>query len=126
VNHRVLDASSAPTQQLIEGLAGVLDEVVPVGHLDRLRRPLAGSIRERARPIPYEHLHVGMHPQPGHDRLSFMAIQQIDGLVRFEVHQDRAVAVAPRQREFVDPQHVRDHHWCSRRAAQQAQVLKVN
>jgi hypothetical protein len=75
MHHGVLDAAAAPAQQLIQGLAGILDEVVPVGRLDRLGRALSGGIRERARPIAYEHLHAWMRPQPGRDRLGCVATE---------------------------------------------------
>ena len=78
MHHRVLDASSAPAQEFVERLAGVVHHMEPIRNLDGFGRSLPSCIRERASAISHEDLHARMFPQPRRDRLGLVAVEQID------------------------------------------------
>ena len=65
-----------------------------VGHLDGIRRAMAGAVGIGAGPVARDHLHPGVLAQPGGQGFSLAVRQQVhDGVVP-QVHQRRAVAMA--------------------------------
>jgi hypothetical protein len=103
----VLDASTAAANHLIERLAAVLDQVEPVCHLDRVGRTGSCAIGVRTSTIPDDDLDAGVGLQPVRQGRGRALQQQVQHLVKFQVHQDRPVAVAAPERKVVDPEDAR-------------------
>ena len=91
----------------VDGVAQVPQQVPAVHHLDSIRRALAGTVGIGAGPVACDHLHAGVLAQPGGQDCSLPVRQEVHDGVALQVHQRRAVAVAPAPRPIIDAQHAR-------------------
>jgi hypothetical protein len=92
-------------------IAGVAQQMPPVGDLKGLRRPLAGPVGVGAGAIAHDDRDGGMVLEPGGQGLALAVGQQIEAAPTLEINQDRAVVAAPAPRPVIDPKHAR----CRRR-----------
>ena len=95
-------AAAVGGDALLDGLREVLPQVEPVGDLNRLRCPGAGTIRIRARAVPADHLDAGVSGQPVRERLGVAALQHVKRRAGLAVDQQRAVYLAAPDREVID------------------------
>ena len=88
-----------------ERITAVAQQMPPVGDLDGLRRPRAGSIGVGAGPIAHDDLDRRMVLEPRGQGLALPVGQQLDPAPALEITEDRAVvaALAP----VIDPEHTR-------------------
>ena len=91
----------------LEDIAGVLEQVPPVGHLHRVRGPQAQPLGVDAAAVARRHLGAGVPAQPPRQARRRPLGQEVHDLVALQVDQHRAVAVAPLPGPLVDPQHPR-------------------
>jgi hypothetical protein len=92
----------------LDRLGEVLPQVEPVGDLDRVRRPGAGTVSVGAGTVPADHLNTGMGGQPVRERLGVAAFQQVKRGAGLAVDQHGAVVLPPPDREVVNAEHPRD------------------
>ena len=69
-------------EHLGEGFGEVLQQLKAVRDLGGLRGPLPGALGVRTCPIPRDHLHAGMRPEPLGHRRGRPVWQQGNGLAR--------------------------------------------
>ena len=69
----------------------VLDHVNPIGHLQRLRRPLAGSLCAEATAIFADDLNLRLSAQPFCATLHIAICQNVDNRAAFEIDDDCSV-----------------------------------
>jgi hypothetical protein len=62
-----------------------------IGDLHRLGRPLAGTLGVRPAPVTADDLHFWMLVQPRRQDLRRAIGQQVDHLLRLQVHQDGSI-----------------------------------
>ena len=74
-----------------------------IHHLGSRGRALASALGIRARPIPGDHLHPWVLPQPLRHRLGGTIREQCHGLPALQVYEDRAIRVPFPQSEIVHP-----------------------
>lgn len=117
---RDLEAGPARLEHLLQGRAGVLDQMKPIRHLQRLGSAHPGPVGVRLGAIAHEHLAARMLHGPGRQHLGF-ALQEIDRPMGLKVHQQGRVGLAPARGQVVDPQHPRRHYRRRRVPAQQAE-----
>ena len=98
------DGRRSPLQDPLEGVAQVLQEVPPVGHLHRVGRRLAGRLGVSGRPVPGDDLRprVGRQPRRHSGRLAVR--EQVDGAAAFQIDEDGAVGPTLAEGEVVDAQ----------------------
>jgi hypothetical protein len=104
---RLGQAGTVGRGALLDGLGQVLPQVEPVGDLDRARRPGAGPVRVRPRPISAEHLDAGVNREPVGERPGVAALDQVERRAGLDVDEQRAVMLAAPDREVIDPEHSR-------------------
>ena len=92
-----------PVGELLYGVAEVAEQMPSICHLDSVRRALTDPVGIRASTITGDDLDARMTAQPPTDCRRFAVRQQIDDLVRLQVHQHRAVAATPPPSPVVDP-----------------------
>ena len=107
-------------QDGFQGFPEILQEMEAIRDLGRLWGALLGAFGIRTRPIPRDHLHAGVRPEPLRHRRGRPVWQQGNGLAALQVDEDRAVGVAFPQRPVVHPQHAGGRCGWLRLAAQQA------
>jgi len=79
-----------------------------VCHLDRLGRTLPSSFGVGPGSIANDDLHTGVAPQPIGEDLGGAIVEQVNGLVRFQIEQQGAVPpLLLSQREVIDAQNAR-------------------
>src|SRR5712692_7267677 len=79
-------------------VAQILDEMVAIRHLSRMRQDPAHCIRKSTGPIPADHLNFWMRGEPRHDHFSSTIWQELKGLARLNVNENRSVRVSTPQR----------------------------
>ena len=89
----------------LQGFRQVLDEVEAGRDLGGRRRAVACPLSIRARPIPGDHLHPGMLPQPLGHGVGRAIGEEIHGLAALQINEHRAIRVAFPQGEIVHPPH---------------------
>ncbi len=98
-------------QHALDQLAQILDEMEPVGHLERVGRPLARPLARPHRVIPAavacDDLAAGMRLEPTRQRLGGAVGQQVHRPVALQVDHDRAVAPPTAKGEIIHAQHAR-------------------
>ena len=92
-------------EDLVQGFPEILQQMKTVRDLGRLGRALPSAFRIGARPIPGDHLHSGVRPEPLGHRLGGPIREELHGLAAFEIHQDRAIRMPFPQRKIVHTQH---------------------
>jgi hypothetical protein len=88
-------------EHLLQSFPKILEQMKPVRDLRGGRGPLARALGIRTRPIPCDHLHAWMCPEPLGHRLSRPIRQERHRLTALQVHQDRAVGLAFAEGEIV-------------------------
>ena len=88
-------------------IPAVAQQMPPVGDLDGLRRPLAGSIGVGAGPIADDDLDRRMVLEPRGQGLALAVGQQLDPAPALEITEDRAVVAALAPGPVIDPEHTR-------------------
>ncbi len=91
-----------PTNDVQEGNAGVLQQVPPIGDLQRLRGTLGGCFAIAAAAIAAHDLDAGTFREPVGDRASLPVRQEIDDPASLEIAQDRPIALSSPPGEIVD------------------------
>jgi len=121
LSHRDGDPSAPGAQHLIQGLAGILEEVKPVGDLECLGCTLPRSFGIRLRPVSHDNLDTGMSAQPGGQRLGGPPREEIDRSMGLEINQERGVHLTATEGEIIDTED--PWGWCQRenRVTQQTQ-----
>ena len=92
-----------PVCEVLDSVAEVAEQMPSIGHLNGVGRALTNSVGIRASTITGDDLDTGAITQPPTDCRCFTVRQQIDDLVRLQVHQYRAVAVTPPPGPVVNP-----------------------
>src|SRR6266851_4964922 len=93
-----------------------------VGDLNGVRCTLTTTLGIRTSTIANDNLDTGMTPQPIGENFGSALIDQVDGAMRFQVDQDRAVAsFTSTQRKVIDTQHAWGGHCLVLDGAQQPQ-----
>ena len=110
-----------PADNVEEGRAGVLQQVPPIGDLQRLRRAFGDCLAIAAAAIPAHDFDAGTLGKPGGDRASLPVRQEIDDLARLEITQDRPVTLALAPSEVVDADNLHAGRRWRRAPAQDAQ-----
>ena len=95
---------SVSVGDVLDGVAEIAEQMPSIGHLDGVRRALPDSVGVRAGTITGDDLDTGTIMQPPTDGRCLPVRQQIDDLVRFQVHQYRAIAATPPPGPVVDPE----------------------
>ena len=98
--------------EALHGITEVPEQVPSVGDLNSSGRTLPNPVGISASPITGDDLHARMLAQPGGHRCGFPIRQQIDDIVRLEIHHHRAVAAAPPPGPVVDSQNPRGWSGC--------------
>jgi hypothetical protein len=93
-------------QESLQDVTEVLQEVPAVSNLHRIRCTLPPAVGVVLATIPAQNLDSRMVPQPPSQRLGGPIREQVDGLVSFEVHQDRAIAATSPLRPVIDAENV--------------------
>ena len=83
----------------------VLEQVPTVGHLLGFRQCLVDGFNVGCVTVTADDLDAGVLLEPGAYGRYGAVREEVHGPATFEVHQDRAVAVAALQGEIVQPQH---------------------
>src|SRR5712691_8192648 len=91
----------------------VLDEVVPICDLRRMRQRSLYRIRVGTGTIPADHVNFLVFLQPGQDRFSGAVWQEIERLAGLKIDQDGSIPVPTPDGEIIKPQHP---HWHLRRS----------
>ena len=97
------EAEQAPLQRLDQ----ILEDVPTIGHLDRLRRTLAGRFCIRCGAVTADHLETGILAEPGRQGLGLAILEEIDDPSPLQVDQDGAVAMPLPEGPVVDSEHTR-------------------
>src|SRR4051794_41000502 len=93
-----------------------------VGNLDGIRGSLATTFRIRTSAIANNNLHTGMTPQPIGEDFRSALIDQVDGAMRLQVYQQRAVpSLTSTQGKVIDTQYTWGGHFLVLNGAQQPQ-----
>ncbi len=92
-------------EHLVQRFREILQQMKAVRNLGGAGRALTGALGIRTRPIPRDHLHPGVLPEPLRHGLGGALREQGHGLAALQVHQDRAIGVPFPQGEIVHPQH---------------------
>src|SRR5436305_2259493 len=83
------------------------DQMPAIRRLPSLRCPETGSFGIGSRPVAADDLHPRMRLEPGGESLGGTDRQQIDHAMRFQVHQNGAVAMPPFPGPVIHPEHTR-------------------
>jgi len=102
LSHRDRDPSALGAQHLVQGLAGILQEVKAVSDLHRIRCALPCSFGVRLCSVSHDVLDTGMGAQPGRQRLSGPAREEIDRSMGLEIDQERSVHLTAMEGEIID------------------------
>ena len=108
LTHRGIDRVQGvvmSSEDLVQGVRQVLEQLEAVCHLDGRGRPLAGPLGIGARPIPRDHLHAWVLPEPLGHRLGGAIREERHGLAACQVDQDGTRGLAFAQRPVIHPQH---------------------
>jgi hypothetical protein len=89
----------------LHGCAEVLQQMPPIGHLERVGCALACCIGIGAGTVTCDNFDSTMPLQPSRNCAGFSVGQQVDNLVALEVNQDGSVALAAPPRPVIDRQH---------------------
>ena len=122
--HRLIDRMKGVvmcSEDLVERFPKILQHMKAISNLGRLGRALTRALGIRTRPIPRNHLHPGVLPEPLRHRLGGAFREQGHRLAAFQVDQDRAIGVPFAQGEIVHPQHPGRGQDGQRQPAQPAQ-----
>jgi hypothetical protein len=92
LNENVLDAPSTASQDLVHRGAGVGGQVKAIGHLNSTGRALLATFGVRTGSIAHDDLDARVSAQPIGEDLRIAIIEQIDGFMRLEVHQQGSVS----------------------------------
>lgn len=95
------------TEDRFEGLGEILHQMKAIGHLHRLRRPLANARFIRSRTVTGDHAHLGMDLKPGCHGVRQAILEHVDRTATFQIDHDRAVAVALAPGPIIDADHLR-------------------
>ncbi len=97
------------TDDFLDGVAEVLQQVPPVGDLDRVRCSLAGALGVAAASVAADDLNARVVAQPGGEGVGGAVGQNVDRPAGVHVEQHRRVSVPTAAGEVVDAQHRRRH-----------------
>ena len=89
------NGSIVPVPKSLNRLAEIAQDVPSIGDLDSTRGTLTDAFGVGTRTIAGDYLDTGPTTQPGSDGGGLTIGQEIDHVVRLEVHQHRAVPTAP-------------------------------
>ena len=81
-------------EDLLQGRRQILQQMKPIGNLGRLWSPLANPCPIGFSAVTGHHRDVGMRLEPIGNGFSRPILQDIDGTAAFEIHDDRALALA--------------------------------
>ncbi|MCL4369470.1 MAG: hypothetical protein M1380_00975 [Chloroflexi bacterium] len=73
-----------------------------VGHLDGVGGACSRSLGVGFRPVPGDHLHPGVFPQPSCQSLGIPILGEVDGAVGLQIDEQGGVGVATAQGEVID------------------------
>jgi hypothetical protein len=91
--------------RLFNGLAQVLPQMKPVGHLNGLRRTSTSALSVSAGSVTANYFNFWMVTKPNCQRLTIPPIEDIDRLAGFQVHQDRSISMSAAKRKVVDTEY---------------------
>lgn len=74
-----------PVSKRVDGVAQVAQQMPAVGHLESIRRALAGAVSIGTGPVARDHLHAGVLAQPG-SQDSGLAVRQTSRTCYQESH----------------------------------------
>ena len=94
-------------EDLLEGRRQVLQEMKSVGDLGRLWSTLTNPCAIGFCSVTGHHLDFGMGLEPRGNGFSRPILKQVDGTAAFEIHDDRAVAMAFAPSPIIDANDVR-------------------
>ena len=100
-----LDAPVAVSDGLHCVFAQVVPQMPAVRDLDRVWRAVRGSQRVGAGPVPADHLHAGVLPQPPGEGAGLPVVEHVDGLAGIHVDQQGRIRVPASFREIIHAQH---------------------
>ncbi len=75
-------------------ISQILDEVVAIGHLSRMRQDLAHGFCKAIGPIPADDLNLWMSGEPGRNRFGGPVCQEIEGSARFGIDEYCSIAIS--------------------------------
>ena len=99
-------------QQPLHGFSQIAQEVEAICYLGSVRRALGSSFGVGPGSIPADDFDPRMLTQPGRQGFGRPVGEQVDGLVAFQVNQDRAIGLPLAQRKIVYAKNARrDRRW---------------